>query len=270
MLLKKFKYLIIIKLWLLVLSITIFWYLFFFTNQNKNNSFYEKKIIFILDVSHSMNTQDIKTTYWLYIPRLEASKQLIAKTIQQTPNNKFWMIIFSKKSNYFIPPTYDTGTLLNYLSWLNTNIVPAWWSNIAEALKNFNQNTQERTIWVLISDLWEQWDFSQQKDSIKDIEKSIIEKKQKIIIIWLWSHNWDYVKYPSWERITSGWKFVKSVLNSEYGKYLSKELNSQYKEYDNIEKDISIDIEGSTFNTIESKNIKTLEIIWSFLWLLWI
>lgn len=271
MLIKNLKYVLLIKISFLLMSGSIFWYIYFFTDNIHTNSYYEKKITFIVDVSHSMNTQDIVTKYWLKISRLDASKKIISDTILENKDYKYWVIIFSRNSNYYIPPTYDTWTLLNYINEINTNIIPAGWSDIAGALKTFNNNTDEKNIGILLSDLGDARDLTEQQPNLPDIVKSILQKKQKIYILWLWSRNWDIIKYPDNQTIKQYDKPIVSKINNEYWNILAKNLNTQYIEINDLENSNylwNIDLIDSW--NISTKTSKVLEIIWTFLWILWI
>lgn len=259
MLLSKYKYIYIIKIIFLILSWIIFLFLYWFSNKSNNIQW---DIVFVLDVSHSMNVTDIsnglKST-----SRLDMAKKIIQETMNKNPNNKFWLVLFSQKSNYFLPPTFDKKTFDTYVSKLNTNAIPAWWTNIYLGLKNFIENSQDGTIWIVISDLGESTDLEQQKDNIIKLKDKLITKKQKLIILGMWTKEWWVVKLPSWEILTS----TKQWRNDEFGEFLKNEFNWTYQIFENSYlQNVNLD-SNNTYN-LNKKNQKIMEIIATLLWIL--
>lgn len=271
MLLNKFKYLIICKILFLIIWIVLCFYNIILSKNDSISNNFEKKIVFILDVSHSMNVDDIKTNYSLNISRLNASKILISKYVENYPDFKFWLIVFSRNSNYFIPATNDKNNFLNYLNNINTNIIPAGWSNIMGWINDFIEYTTDNAIGILISDFWEQNDYMNQKKQWDELSKKLNKNNQKLLLYWFWTNNWWIAKYPDDIAIKSNWKTVVSKINTEYWLYLANKFNAEYNKLDYIDKNFSIkkDLLNKTNNTI-NKKMKIIEIITNLSLIIWL
>lgn len=259
MLLSKYKYIYVLKIISLILSSIIFLFLYWFSNKSNDLQW---DIVFILDVSHSMNISDVSSGL-KSTSRLDSSKKIIQDLMNKHQENKFWLILFSQKSNYFIPPTYDKNTFDTYLTKLNTNALPAWGTNIYQWLKNFIDNSQEGTLGIIISDLGESTDLEKQREEIYKLKEQYINKKQKLIILWVWSEEWWLAKLPSWEILSNNkqwrndqfWEFLKSEFNWNYITYQSK-LNQ------------NINLSSNNSYNLNEKNKKLLEILAALLWIL--
>lgn len=62
-----------------------------------------------------MLTQDITTSQGDKITRLDAAKQIIHQLIQTYPQRAFGIVTYGKKIIYLIPPTTDSGIVLQYV-----------------------------------------------------------------------------------------------------------------------------------------------------------
>lgn len=59
-------------------------------------------------------TQDISTSKGDFITRLDAAKKIVTKILQTYPQRSFGLITYGSTVEYLIPPTTDSGTLLQY------------------------------------------------------------------------------------------------------------------------------------------------------------
>jgi len=91
--------------------------------ERGKNATPDQKIIFVLDINKTMNTQDVFSGTQS-ISRLQAAKSLIRQTILSDPQFSYGLILFNASTDYIIPPTFDTGTFLLYLSGITTSLLP--------------------------------------------------------------------------------------------------------------------------------------------------
>lgn len=81
------------------------------TNQKMNN------VIFMLDVSNSMNAQDIEQN------RLAQAKNIIINTMDEMTNDKVGIVVFAGEANSIMPLTTDFTAVETYVGGVETNIV---------------------------------------------------------------------------------------------------------------------------------------------------
>lgn len=237
---------------------------------NNNDTKVSNNITFIIDLSHSMNVNDVTNQQNQQTSRLDLAKSFINNLFEDESESNFGLILFSQKSNYFIPPTADVDSFKKYLDKLNTNFLPAWWSNIYESIKNFVEYSDNWTIWVLISDMWDNIDFNEQKEKIKTLKEEFTKKQLKLILIWVWKTQWWYVKYPNWEEIIYKWQKVSSTRNDEFGNYLSKTFGSSYIKIENSKQTNNIKILNNNISILNDKHKKYYEFAASLFWIFWI
>lgn len=183
---KYYKIILIIKTIFLLISWVLFFVLWLTQNSwelygGKNN------IIFLVDLS-------------LDNEQLDDDRDFILNYVNKINNwQKVWLIIYEDWSNYEIPATNDLQTYKEYIYALSV-----WWVSIPSnkdyeyiwidnALNNFNLNSKESDIWVIL--WWNVLSINQ------DVLNSIKSKNQKIHYV---SDiqvsndlNWKYFKY--WE-----------------------------------------------------------------------
>ncbi|RMZ59502.1 VWA domain-containing protein [Chryseobacterium nematophagum] len=79
------------------------------TNQRLNN------VIFMLDVSNSMNTEDINPS------RLNEAKNLMINAMQKMKNDKVGIVIFAGQATSIMPLTTDYNSAETYINAIETN-----------------------------------------------------------------------------------------------------------------------------------------------------
>jgi len=181
-------------------------------------------VLFVLDVSKSMNTIDYgnKTT------RLELAKQAIKKFITKHPNNKYWLIIFTKQATVSIPFTSDINTFLTLLDWVNYKNLTNQWTDfnnaLQQAIKMLNSDPNKWKVLVLISDGWDEGDYTSTNYSNLNF---------KSIIVWVWNKiGWkiflwyDDFQEPIFQMYH--WRPVITRLNDKNLKLLAKDLQWKY------------------------------------------
>jgi len=114
------------------------------TNQKMNN------VIFMMDVSSSMNAEDINPD------RLTQAKNLIINTIHELKNDKIGIVIFAGEAVSVMPLTTDYGSVETYISDLQTTDITIQGTDFLQAMetavgkfKNINKGARKV---VLISD----------------------------------------------------------------------------------------------------------------------
>ncbi|MDP9960439.1 vWA domain-containing protein [Chryseobacterium lathyri] len=114
------------------------------TNQRLNN------VIFMLDVSNSMNAEDIDPS------RLAEAKNLMLATMQKMKNDKIGIVIFAGEAVSIMPLTTDYGTAETYISAVETNSMKIQGTDflkgmqaVAEKFKNVSKGSRKV---ILLSD----------------------------------------------------------------------------------------------------------------------
>jgi Ca-activated chloride channel family protein len=114
------------------------------TNQRLNN------VIFMLDVSNSMNAEDIDPS------RLTEAKNLMLSTMQKMKNDKIGIVIFAGEAVSIMPLTTDYGTAETYISAVETNSMKIQGTDFlkgmqaaAEKFKNVSKGSRKV---ILLSD----------------------------------------------------------------------------------------------------------------------
>lgn len=114
------------------------------TNQRLNN------VIFMLDVSNSMNAEDIDPS------RLIEAKNLMLSTMQKMKNDKIGIVIFAGEAVSIMPLTTDYGTAETYISALETSSMKIQGTDFlkgmqvaAEKFKNVSKGSRKV---ILLSD----------------------------------------------------------------------------------------------------------------------
>ena len=93
------------------------------TKQKVNN------VIFLLDVSNSMNTQDIQPN------RLDEAKNIIINTMGKMRNDKVGIVVFAGEATSIMPLTTDFSAVETYIGGVETNIVKMQGTDFLAGLK---------------------------------------------------------------------------------------------------------------------------------------
>lgn len=107
-------------------------------------------LVFALDVSKSMLAEDITPN------RLEKSKQLISKTIDELTNDRIGIIVYAGGAYPLLPITDDYGAAKMFLSNVDTEIVPSYGTAIGDAIamtdQFYDDANQKNKVLFIISD----------------------------------------------------------------------------------------------------------------------
>ncbi|WP_407404151.1 vWA domain-containing protein [Chryseobacterium sp.] len=114
------------------------------TRQKLNN------VIFMIDVSNSMNAEDVSTN------RLQEAKNVMIQTMKKLKNDKVGVVIFAGQATSIMPLTTDYSSAENFVSAIETNTIKIQGTDFLKAMevavdKFKNTNRNGRKI-VLLSD----------------------------------------------------------------------------------------------------------------------
>ncbi len=243
------KYLFLI-LSFFILIISIFWPRWEISIVNWNEWI---DIVFVLDVSKSMNVADISKddTY----TRLDFAKESIWNFVINNKNNKYGLVIFSWDAVSSLPLTNDLDIFLSVLNNVDYRNLTNQWTNFTKAFElafdRLNYNNNKSSAIVLLSDWWE-------KEDLWSLKKFKNDKKIEIYIAWIWSEKW--WKIIIWKDVfgrisyqTYLWDFVVSSLNSSNLEYISDIFSWKYIKIDNYS---DINKFSSYMKNIEKKVIE--------------
>ncbi|MDR0363835.1 MAG: VWA domain-containing protein [Bacteroidales bacterium] len=107
-------------------------------------------LVICLDVSNSMNAQDIKPS------RLESAKRSISRLIDQLKGDRIGIVVFAGQAYVQLPITTDYSAARMFLTTINTDIVSTQGTAIAEAINtamnSFNFDDAHSKAIVIITD----------------------------------------------------------------------------------------------------------------------
>jgi Ca-activated chloride channel family protein len=107
-------------------------------------------IIIALDVSNSMNAEDIRPN------RLERAKQAIYRMIENLQEDRVGIIVFAGKAYIQLPLTSDFGAAKLFLSNIGTDMIPTQGTAIGEAIelaeKSFSTEDKKHKALIIITD----------------------------------------------------------------------------------------------------------------------
>lgn len=114
------------------------------TSQKLNN------VIFMMDVSNSMNAEDINPS------RLTEAKNLMLQTMQKMKNDKVGIVIFAGQATSIMPLTTDYGSAETYIGGIETNSMQIQGTDFLNAIKiaadKFKNVSKDGKKIVLLSD----------------------------------------------------------------------------------------------------------------------
>ena len=200
-----------------------------FGESKKEVLIHSKNILFLMDISLSMNSRDISPS------RLEKAKIVIHNIINQNPNDQYGLILYTSGADIQCPFTNDAETFSLFLQTASTSLFNHAGSNPLDAfrlsqryLSNYNkEGNQKPTILVLITD-GEGID-----PSVDPIAKE--SPFSEIIIVGIGSTTGSRIPYlKSFKKDKSG-TFVLSILHSESLQSLSQLISGSYFEISDAE-----------------------------------
>jgi Ca-activated chloride channel homolog len=231
-----------------------------FGDNKKEVNIVGKDIMILVDLSESMNADDIKPT------RLEKVKFEMKKIIDQFSSDRIGIIMFSSEAYVQCPLTYDKNALNLFIETLNTSLVPNSGTDFGpplelslSKLENESSNNKEinSKVIILISD---GEDFGEDTESsLEQIKSSSIKlfsvgigstKGSKILL-----RNGKFKKDNEGNDVVTklNSNSLKETASYTGGKYF--EISNEMNQTDNLISEI-INIKG---DYIESKNVDMTE-----------
>lgn len=192
---------------------------FHFLDIEKNNK--NEDIVFILDVSKSMNVVDYKD-----FSRLEIAKKIIKNHIKKAPNNRYSLVVFAWTATSVFPLSSDINLFNDFLENVDNNSVLKQWTNFYSAIKlgisRLNINELNTKNIIILSD-------GSDEDLNSEQIKNLKLNSTNIFIIWIWTVKWGKIpeqKTTYWDIIYKrySWEEVVSKINTDFLDKLSKTL----------------------------------------------
>ena len=196
------------------------------TNVSENIKKNGIDIVIALDISWSMEAEDLKPN------RIESAKSVINGFIENLKTDRLWLVVFAWRPFTSIPLTFDYNILKETISRLwteNINQQKRWlnWTAIWDAIlmwktlfsKKEEDKEREKVI-ILLTD----WDANSWVDPVL---AWLSAKKEwiKIYTIWIWNEKWWLITY-------NNWPFKQQVkvppLNDKALKQIAKDTNWEY------------------------------------------
>lgn len=107
-------------------------------------------VMFLLDVSNSMNAQDIQPS------RLDEAKNIIANSLQKMTNDRVGIVVFGGDAYSVMPLTTDYSAAQTYISGIETSVMPSQGTDFLKGMqmvvKKFGSIPKGARKVVLISD----------------------------------------------------------------------------------------------------------------------
>ena len=218
----------------------------------------------VLDVSYSMNAEDLKPN------RLEVAKDVIKNYIKKLQTDRVWIIVFAWKPFTSLPLNFDYDIIWRIIDKISINTINQnnyymWWTALWDALilasDQFNDSEDREKVIILLTD----WEANKWLDPMLAL-KYIKEKKNdkfKIYTIWIWGLKSTFVNVPDqfWNmtKVPISWideKTLKTLSDSTWGKYFRATDNKTLENiFDTIQKLEKKEIEVNEIKTIKEKNI---------------
>ncbi len=249
-----------IKYIFLFLSLFVLLFYFFWIKINQKKLDYTPQwidIIFILDVSKSMNSLDYKDWNML-VSRLSFSKNIIASYVEKNPKNRYGLVIFAWDANSLLPLTDYHEILLNFLDSIDYKNIWGQWSEIEKSLSlaynRFKLDEDNPKAIILISDWWDE------ENNFSIIEKL---KGESIswLIVWVWNKKGSRIPLDRdifWNLVYQKykWEYVVTRLNEKKLKDISSFLGFDYLNASS--KDIYSILEKSFWNLEKNSTKKKI------------
>ena len=107
-------------------------------------------LVFAIDVSTSMNSEDVKPS------RLEKAKFEISQKIRQLKGDRISLIVFAGSSHMYLPLTTDYEAARLFLDQIDTNMIPTQGTALSSALQTglsaFTEDESKYKVLVLVTD----------------------------------------------------------------------------------------------------------------------
>ena len=210
------------------------------TEGDSNIKASNKVLYFLVDVSKSMDAQDIAPS------RLEKTKNEIKKIINYFSNDRFGLVLFASQPLLFTPLTTDKENLKNMVTSINTDLLQNTGTNLPEALafcldkvNNTNIRNENTPAIILFTD----------GEDFADINESILNdfkrKRVKFYVVGMGTKKGTNIVLQNGQLVKDkNNNPVITRLEAEYLSTLASKTNGKYFEYNNIQSPLADIIEG--------------------------
>jgi Ca-activated chloride channel homolog len=196
---------------------------------NENLDLKGVDILFLVDVSLSMNAEDNGTT------RLSRFKESILSLLPSLPGNRYGMITFAGTPFLYCPMTSDPGAFSDYVRGIETDMIPDTGTNLKKAFEKSEEMLKSSKVYrnrilVLVSD----------GEDMREYYPS--EPSADLIILGIGSTEGSLIRYKDETTGLSGFitkegklsgdindpMLIKSALNEEYLRKMAQKWNGEY------------------------------------------
>jgi Ca-activated chloride channel homolog len=193
-------------------------------------------MVFLLDLSSSMNAQDVAPS------RLEKATKLISETLSQLGGDRVSLVAFAANAYTISPLTNDYAAIESYLQNVNTELISSQGTNylnaIQEAVKTFKGNENTSKLIVLISD------GEDNEDSVNQAVKIAKDNGVHIITVGVGTEKGGpipmyYNGFAEDYKMDDTGSTVISKLQDKNLRELAKDTNGTYIHLDNTQEALS-------------------------------
>ena len=239
---KNILSLIFLFISIIFLTISLFSPRYWNYNQTVKQNWWN--ILFVMDVSKSMNVYDI----WYgdnIISRLQVQKNFIHNYVDNNIWNNYSLFAFAWETLELLPFTNDTWLFQTILNGIDQNNISKYWSDfewLFQIVSNYVESEENAWTIVIFTDGWEIDSLLLPDSLIKKINKY----SSQVIIVWVWTTKWWYIidwQDLFWRSIYKiyNWEKVLSKINTWWISKITNKYNFQNwfidsnKKFDNIE-----------------------------------
>ena len=193
-------------------------------------------IVFVLDLSSSMNTQDVAPS------RIEKSTKFIGDMMDQLGGDRAGLVIFASSAYTISPLTNDYAAIESYLTSVNTELISSQGTDfqnaINEAAKLLEKSANQSKLIVMISD------GEDNENSVGNAIETAREKNIHIVTVGVGTDKGGpipmyYEGYNSGFKLDQSGNTVISKLESKNLQKLAEQTNGSYIQLNSIQEAIS-------------------------------
>lgn len=218
-----------LSLWCLFISV----YSYYNSNSSGKSVSWEQRSVILLDVSQSMNIEDMPQKQ----SRLLYAKKYIEQYILQSPG-LIWISIFAWNGVNISPLSGQKSEIIELITGLDYRHIREQWSRIDIWIKNALELFWDEHWWrfIIFTDQ-DSLEWSQYEERLKELKKIIRTLWLEIHLIWVGTTEWWYI--PIWTDIMGNKEYkryngelVLVPLEREYLKSVARTLWGKYQDID--------------------------------------
>lgn len=229
--------------------------------------------VFLIDVSKSMNVEDIQYDNW-NISRLEAVKKFISDFVAKNPYNNYALCIFAWESLRILPFTQDVSLFNTFLDGITNKNISKNGTDFKDAFSSaFLNFTNDKAWWTIITFT----DGGDEKTNFSLPENIKRDKNIHFLTFWIGTEKWWYIPIGVdvfWEKIYktyAGEMVISKLIQSNIENIAhiiswKYDFLSTFSDFSRLEKSISKSAKYSQNEKQENeKSIKKECLILAFL-----